>query len=116
MQILLDDIILFGYHGVHSFENEVGTNFQIGIKIDIEDIPINVLEDTVDYEKVFLLVKEEFEKTEQLLEVLADRIIETISSHFQQIIQIEITIKKLNPPIPSFKGTVGIKILKKIKQ
>ncbi|MEY3922331.1 MAG: Dihydroneopterin aldolase [Bacteroidota bacterium] len=115
MQILLDDIILFGYHGVHPLENEVGTNFQIGIKIDIDDIPIRVLEDTVDYEKVYLLVKEEFKKTEQLLEVLADRIIQTISSNFHQIIQIEISIKKLNPPIPSFQGTVGIKKLKKIK-
>ena len=115
MQILLDDIVLFGYHGVHSFENEVGTNFQISIKIDIDDIPIRVLEDTVDYEKVFLLVKEEFNKTEQLLEVLADRMIQTISSNFHQIIQIEISIKKLNPPIPSFQGTVGIKKTKKLK-
>lgn len=115
MQILLDDIILFGYHGVHSFENEVGTNFQISIKIDIDDIPIKVLDDTVDYEKVFLLVKEEFNKTEQLLEVLADRIIKAISTHFHQIIQIEISIKKLNPPIPSFQGTVGIKKIKKLK-
>jgi len=60
-------------------------------------------------------VKEEFKKTEQLLEVLADRIIQTIISNFHQIIQIEISIKKLNPPIPSFQGTVGIKKLKKIK-
>lgn len=115
MQILLEDIILFGYHGVHPFENEVGTNFQMDIKIDIDDIPIRVLDDTVDYEKVFLLVKEEFKKTEQLLEVLADRIIQTISLNFDQIIQIEISIKKLNPPIPSFNGTVGIKKLKKLK-
>ena len=115
MQIILDDIILFGYHGVHAFENEVGTNFQIGITIDIDDVPINVLEDTVDYEKVFLLLKVEFEKTEQLLEVLADRIIQTIGSNFNQIIQIEVSIKKLNPPIPFFQGTVGIKKIKKIK-
>ena len=115
MQIILDDIVLFGYHGVHPIENEVGTDFQIGITIDIDDIPIKVLEDTVDYEKVFLLLKQEFEKTEKLLEVLADRIIQKISSNFHQIIQIEISIKKLNPPIPSFQGTVGIKKIKKIK-
>lgn len=115
MQIILQDIILFGYHGVHSLENAVGTSFKIDLTIDMKDMPITSLDDTIDYEKVFLLLKNEFEKTEKLLEVLSERIIQAICLTFKGIIQIEITILKINPHIPSFQGTVGVKKVKKIK-
>ena len=115
MQIILQDIILFGYHGVHPLENELGTSFNIDIKIDVEEVQILSLEDTVDYEKVYVLLKAEFEKTEKLLEVLADRIILSICNHFKHISQVEVTIMKINPPIPSFQGSVGVKKIKKLK-
>ena len=115
MQIILKDILLFGYHGVHPLENELGTSFKIDINIDVEDVQIRSLDDTVDYEKVFVLLKEEFEKTEKLLEVLADRIIISICNHFKHILQVEVSIMKINPPIPSFQGSVGVKKIKKLK-
>jgi dihydroneopterin aldolase len=114
MQILLKDILLFGYHGVHPLENKVGTNFKIDLTLDVRDVVVKNIEDTIDYEKVYLLLKNEFGTTEQLLEVLAERIIEKISATFNGILQIELTIIKINPPIPSFEGMVGVKKSKKL--
>lgn len=116
MHIILKDIILHGYHGMHPLENEVGTNFNVEIIINTEDVLIQSIHDTIDYEKIFLLLKEEFKKTEKLLELLAERIIQSIITNFDQIVQIEITIMKLNPPIASFQGNVGIKKIRKIKK
>ena len=114
MQIILKDILLFGFHGVHPLENKVGTNFKIDLTIDVRDIVIKNLEDTIDYEKVYLILKDEFNITEHLLEVLAERIIEKIFVTFKGLLQIELTIMKLNPPISSFEGTVGVKKTKKL--
>ena len=114
MQIVLKDIELFGFHGVHPLENKLGTTFKIDLLIETKDKNIQQLSDTIDYEKVFLILKEEFSKTEQLLEVLADRIISKIISVFSDISMVEICIFKINPPISSFQGKVGIKKSKKL--
>jgi dihydroneopterin aldolase len=113
MQIILKDILLFGYHGVHPLENEVGTNFKIDLLIDMVDKKIVDLHDTIDYAEVFNILKKEFDVTEKLLEVLADRILNAIFSKFQHILQIEIQIMKVDPPIPSFQGMVGVKKIKR---
>lgn len=115
MQIILKDIIIFGYHGVHPLENKVGTNFKVNLWIDIEDKKICQLEDTIDYAEVFELLKKEFYQTEKLLEVLAERIIDAVVLKFKHILHIEIEILKIDPPIPSFSGMVGIKKSKNIK-
>lgn len=113
MQIILKDILLFGYHGVHPLENKVGTNFKIDLLIDMFDKEIINLHDTIDYAEVFKVLKQEFAVTEKLLEVLADRILNAIFSKFHHILQIEIQIMKVDPPIPSFQGMVGVKKIKR---
>ena len=115
MQIILENIILFGYHGVHPLENEVGTSFRVGINIEMEDVSVQSIDDTIDYEQVYRVLKDEFNKTEKLLEVLAERINEVICAKFRNIVQVEITIMKIDPPISSFQGSVGVKKIKKIK-
>lgn len=114
MQILLKDILLFGYHGVHPLENQTGTHFKVNLIIEMSDEKVVELNDTIDYAEVFALLKHEFSKTEKLLEVLADRILDAIHLKFKQILHIEIEILKLDPPIPSFQGAVGIKKSKKL--
>lgn len=114
MQILLKDILLFAYHGVHPLENKIGTHFKVNLIIEIGEDKVVELNDTIDYAEVFALLKQEFSKTEKLLEVLADRILDEMALKFKQILHIEIEILKLDPPIPSFQGAVGIKKSKKI--
>ncbi|MEY3348561.1 MAG: Dihydroneopterin aldolase [Bacteroidota bacterium] len=114
MQIILKDILLFGYHGVHPMEQKTGTHFKINLIIEVDDKKVVDLNDTIDYTEVYNSLKHSFHQTERLLEVLADKIIDAISSKFKQILHIEIEILKLDPPIPSFQGAVGIKKSKKL--
>ena len=115
MEIILKDIKIFGYHGVTELERISGTDFCINISIDIqsnENKPITQLSDTIDYSDVFLLLKVEFAKPEQLLEVLANRIVSAILTKFKIAKTVELSIMKVNAPIAGLDGQVGIKIKK----
>lgn len=113
MQIILKDIVLFGYHGVHELERMVGTHFRMNVLIDCgHSKPIHALADTLDYASVFTLVKNEFQKTEALLEVLIERIIQSLFNAFSEVKSVDISIVKLNPPIAGFQGEVGVRLKK----
>jgi len=113
MQIILKDLILFGYHGVHPLEKKVGTPFNMNITIDLAiNQSIISLENTLDYAKVYDAVKREFKQVEDLLEVLLERIISAIQQLSNQITVIDITLEKLNAPIKGFKGKVGVRLIK----
>ena len=116
MQILLKDVILFGLHGVHPLEKKVGTTFRINIQIDLDpSVSVQSLSDTLDYAEVFATLKKEFQVTENLLEVLIERIIVSIALLSSNIKTIDISIIKLNAPITGFQGEVGVRKQKHIK-
>jgi dihydroneopterin aldolase len=116
MQILLKDVTLFGLHGVHPLEKKVGTPFRINIQIDLDPgLSIQSLNDTLDYAEVFATLKKEFQVTEDLLEVLIERIITSIALLSSNIKTIDISIFKLNAPISGFQGEVGVRKQKHIK-
>jgi dihydroneopterin aldolase len=116
MQILLKDVTLFGLHGVHPLEKKVGTPFRINIQIDLDPgLSIQSLNDTLDYAEVFATLKKEFQVTEDLLEVLIERIITSIALLSSNIKTIDISIIKLNAPISGFQGEVGVRKQKHIK-
>jgi dihydroneopterin aldolase len=117
MNIILKDIILFGYHGVHPLENTCGTEFIINIIVGMNDVqPIKTLSDTIDYAVVYSLVKSIFAIPEQLLEVVADKIFNTIAENFSAASEIEISILKSNPPIEGFMGQVGVHLKKRTNE
>lgn len=116
MQIILKDVTLFGLHGVHPLEKKVGTPFKINIQIDLDPgLSIQSLNDTLDYAEVFATLKKEFQVTEDLLEVLIERIITSIALLSSNIKTIDISILKLNAPISGFQGEVGVRKQKHIK-
>ncbi len=113
MQIILEDLILFGYHGVHPLEKKVGTTFIMKITIDLTvNHSIQSIEDTLDYAKVFEVVKQEFNQVEDLLELLLERIASAIRQLSVYITTIDMTLEKQNAPIIGFKGKVGVRLTK----
>ncbi len=117
MNIILKDITLFGYHGVHPLENKCGTDFTINIVIAMDNRqPIKTLTDTIDYAAVYSLVKKVFSTTEQLLEVVADKLFIAIAETFPLAVEIEISILKSNPPMEGFMGQVGVHLKKRASE
>jgi dihydroneopterin aldolase len=69
----------------------------------------------VNYVEVYRILQEEFAKRRYLLETLAMDIAERIQSQFDEIESVVITIRKLNPPITNFSGSVAITYSKEFK-
>jgi dihydroneopterin aldolase len=54
-------------------------------------------------------------KPKHLLETCAMKIVERLHEEFNKIEKIQITVKKLAPPITNFTGSVGVSICKEFK-
>jgi dihydroneopterin aldolase len=110
MTIHLKDLHFFGFHGVYLEEQILGNEFIVNIKVTCnpffeENI---LLEQTVNYEEVFNLVKKIMNTPTPLLESLVVKIGNTILAQYSQVLQAEVSIYKKNPPIKDYQGNVGV--------
>lgn len=109
--IHLNNLRFHGRHGVHAEETIVGNNFELSVSVSFEEEgEIQGLPDTVNYVELHRIIKNRFEKPVKLLETLAQDICNEIKNFDGRIKRINISINKLNPPIPNFTGTVGVSV------
>ena len=105
----LSKMKFFAHHGWHDEESITGTEFEVSVSVSFNpEKKITELHDTVDYVSVFNIVKAHFLRPAKLLETLAQQITEDIHKTDNRISLINIIIDKLNPPIITFTGSVGI--------
>lgn len=105
----LKNIRLFGRHGVYAEEQVCGGMFELDIACGFRHAGIITrLEETVNYEAVYYLVKEKFGQPVALLETLAGELAAAIYSAYPFLSEISVTIMKLNPPIENFSGQTGV--------
>ncbi|SFQ45846.1 dihydroneopterin aldolase [Parafilimonas terrae] len=97
-----------GYHGVHEEESKAGGNFEVNLIVYFEPVamPVRHLTETIDYTQLYTLVKQRMEKPTRLLETIATEIANEIFKTFLSVQELEVSIRKLNPPIPFFNGSV----------
>jgi len=101
--IVLKNMHFFAYHGVHNAERELGQKFEIDLHLhcDLQRAgETDRLEETVDYTKVYRLVRGVMkEERFYLLERLGSAIAQRIFVEFEQIHKICIAIRKPYVPI-----------------
>lgn len=100
-KIILDKITLFGFHGHLEKERTMGSLFSIRIEIELDLLNASIndeLSKTIDYRKLYEIVKIEMKKKSRLIENLAKRIMDKIKK-IKKLKHIKITICKENPPL-----------------
>lgn len=114
MKIHLHEMVFYGYHGVHPEERKLGQRFIVNFSYETQqehDNDIKNLEDTVDYTKVYAIIKHTLEEREFfLLEVCANTIIDSILDTFPSIIYANVRIKKPSVPINGSLGSVEVEM------
>jgi dihydroneopterin aldolase len=114
--IHLEKLILWGHHGLYAEEIKTGQWFEIDIDFSFSsDLKITSIEQTIDYSKIYALVKQRMHIATPLLETLSDDLIDEIIALYPAIDRIKITIFKQQPPIVQFQGRVGVTLEKKIR-
>jgi 7,8-dihydroneopterin aldolase/epimerase/oxygenase len=117
MNIELKGLRFFSEHGMYAEEKKVGNQFEINLTVSYK-VPKHVItsiEETVNYVEIYRIVEEEFLGHKQLLETCAMQICDRLHGTFPEIKLIEISIKKINPPITNFTGSVGVSYSKEFK-
>lgn len=110
----LTKLRMFAAHGWHKEEAVLGNEFEVNVALTISapEKTIHSIDETVNYVTVYGIVKEEMDNTKPLLETCAQQIAERLHRQFQQVKSVKVNIKKLQPPIAGFVGTVGITYFK----
>lgn len=114
MTIQLNQLRFFAKHGLYAEELKTGNEFEVNLSvghIPAEDI-ITDISATVNYVKLYELVKSRMQQPSALLETVAMEITEAIFAAFPGVKKTELSITKLHPPIAGFTGNVGIKYCK----
>jgi dihydroneopterin aldolase len=103
MKIKLNKMVFFGFHGTQPEERTLGQRYIVDFVLETDaagDAAIRHIEDTIDYTKVYALIKHVMEKhSYHLMENCANHVLDSIMKNFASIIKAEIRIKKPSVPI-----------------
>ena len=100
--ITVSGIKLYAYHGCMHEEAKIGSAYEVDVLLEADFSGAAMTDDltqTVDYVAVNKIVTEEMAIRSKLLEHVAKRIIDKLSNNHPEIVTIEVSVAKLNPPI-----------------
>lgn len=101
-KITLEGLEFFAYHGFYKPERLTGNRYSIDLSVFTDFKPAaqhDDLSETINYETLYKIVKEEMGKPSKLLEHIALRILEKVFQEFSGVEKGEIKVVKFNPPI-----------------
>lgn len=105
----------YAHHGYYSDEITRGNKFIVDLCFETDLVlasDTDVLADTLDYEKIYEIVKEEMAVRSNLLENVGRRILKKIDERFPQIKKVNVKISKLNPPLKGIVQKVSVTLNK----
>jgi dihydroneopterin aldolase len=100
--ILLENMAFYAYHGVLPEERIIGAKYEVSVRLDFnfrEAAHTDNLEQTINYAKIYDLVKEEMSVPSHLIEHAGQRILDKIKEQYPQIKWLEVKLSKYHPPV-----------------
>ncbi|MEN2282793.1 dihydroneopterin aldolase [Algoriphagus sp. SE2] len=101
-KVSLEGIEFHAYHGAYPEENVLGNRFTLDLELetDFKDAMLkDNLKSTVDYTRIYKLIKERMDVKVKLLEHLGHLIIDDILKVYPDVKKIKITLKKHHPSL-----------------
>lgn len=101
-RVELINMEFFAYHGCFKEEQIIGNNFLVSFWADTDSDKAAIsdnIDDALNYQEVYNLIKNEMEIPSKLMESVAKRILNRVKEAFPQIVDAQVSISKLNPPI-----------------
>ncbi len=101
-KIKIQGMQFYAFHGCFVEEQVVGTHFQVNCTITTDcklAASTDDLTKTINYQEVYVLIKQTMQQTSHLLENVAYRIIKVLQNAFPMITEIEVEVQKMNPPL-----------------
>jgi dihydroneopterin aldolase len=112
-KIILQNMVFRGRHGVHPAERELGQRFEVDVELGFDlsrAMVSDALQDTVDYSRVYAIVREEVEEHHyQLLEALAGAIVRHLLAELP-IISVLVRVRKPQVPLHGILSHTAVEI------
>ena len=95
-RIGLEGMEFYAFHGYYKAERKIGNKFIIDLFVELESDLTNSedIDDTINYEHIFKICKEEMAITSKLLESVAFRIIDRLKREHPIVKSIDFKLKK----------------------
>ncbi len=100
--IQIEGMEFYAYHGCFKEEQIVGNKFLIDLSIEADCDKASKTDDlnnAVNYQTAYTIVKKEMEKKSYLLENIANRILESLYKNLPNIKKARVKVSKINPPM-----------------
>ncbi len=103
--VALKDVKCFALHGYYPEEQLTGNHFIIDLTTEFTPLGFDdELVQTVNYEDLNSIIRTEMKNTQKLLETVLNNIISKVIEIYPFVEKIDVSMKKLNPPMP---GQIG---------
>ena len=115
-RVALEGLEFHAFHGVYPHERNSGNWFEVDIAVETDfslAAATDELVGTVNYETLFKIVKDEMEQPSKLLETVAEKVAVDVLENFPNVISVQFTISKLNPPIGGKCKKATVSLLKR---
>lgn len=113
--IEIEGMEFYAYHGHYEEEQIVGNRFLIDLKIETDcskAAESDDIEDAVNYQSAYKIIKAEMKKKSNLLENIAARILDAIYEKLDNLKSVTIKVSKMNPPMGGKIKKVSITMTK----
>lgn len=98
----IEGMRFYAYHGHFEAERVVGNEFLVDVRLETDceaAAASDNLEDALNYQAVYDLIKREMQVKSHLLEHVAKRILDALYAEFLTIQKAHVKVSKLNPPM-----------------
>ncbi len=102
MQIVLERMHFYAYHGFFAQERIIGNDFYVTVTLEMDEASAQTtdnLDDTLNYQLVYDAVKDEMQHTAKLLEAVARRIATRLRKIHPLVKHVRVQLSKKNPPL-----------------
>lgn len=103
----------YAHHGCFQQERAIGTHFTVDIVFNTDTSRAEQsdnIADTVSYLDVYQIVKREMQQPSNLLEHVARRVGEAVLKEFPAVIDINVKVSKMNPPLGGQMHSVSVEL------
>ena len=110
-KIHIEEMEFYAFHGHYQEEQIVGNRFLLDLILETDmtkPAKTDELEDAVNYQTAYKLVKNEMRIKSKLLENIAKRILDALFSELQGIQKATVIIRKMNPPMGGQMRAVSV--------
>ena len=111
--IRIEQMEFYSFHGCFEEERIVGNRFIVDLDMETDmsrACETDHIDDALNYQTAYDLIKEEMKTKSYLLEHIACRILDTLFRNFPQLEKASVEVSKMNPPMGGKIKSVSVEI------